>query len=58
MGDPNFKPEREKLGVVVTKPEEGVKTGAADVCPRCGKPVDRSGNVPKCPQCGTEPFEG
>ncbi len=26
-------------------------------CARCGSPLEASANVPKCPKCGTEPFE-
>lgn len=51
----------EKLGVVVD--EEKTKTGGItvykhEICPECEEGVvDRSGNVPTCPICGTKPFE-
>ena len=44
--------------------EDGSGTKTADAqqghCPKCGaklEPVDKT-NVLKCPNCGTEPFEG
>lgn len=50
----------EKLGVDVD--EELSKQASDDpkgVCPKCGsKLLPAEGvNVPKCPKCGTEPFE-
>jgi hypothetical protein len=54
----------EKLGVVVNDEEMSKeKTGGMtvykhEICPECEEGVvDRSGNVPTCPICGTEPFE-
>lgn len=50
----------EKLGVDTD--ESLSKEGSGDkrtTCPRCGKallPPEES-NVPRCPDCGTEPFE-
>ncbi len=26
-------------------------------CSTCGRPLDTAANVPKCPSCGTEPYE-
>ena len=47
----------EKYGVKTE--DEMVKTGAEGkkVCPLCGAELDLSGNVPRCPKHGTEPFE-
>ncbi len=49
----------EKFGVDT---EEEPKTGAAGssvrpVCPDCGATLEQASNVPKCPKCGTKPFE-
>lgn len=49
----------EKLGVAV-EPEANEKranSGGLYICPNCGRRVDPNTNVPKCPFCGTEPFE-
>jgi len=47
----------EKYGVVID-PQEGEKTAADHgVCPACGSKLQEDSNVPKCPKCGTSPFE-
>lgn len=28
-----------------------------DLCPKCERALDTTSNVPRCPNCGTEPFE-
>lgn len=48
----------EKLGVVEDN-EDAVKTATSERrCPDCGEKLDANANVPKCPRCGTKPFEG
>lgn len=50
----------EKLGV---HEDDELKKEAQDDaekdpgCPGCGSGVEKHGNVLKCPDCGTEPFE-
>jgi len=50
----------EKLGVDVDTTLSKEASGEArTTCPKCGKallPVDEN-NVPRCPDCGTAPFE-
>lgn len=47
----------EKLGVD-TNTDNPVKTGSEqDVCPVCSSKVEILGQVKKCPQCGTRPYE-
>lgn len=46
----------EKYGVEVDKRDNKV-AGDGRRCPRCRTPLDPQSNVPRCPQCGTEPFE-
>lgn len=52
---------KEKYAVVID--DEKTKTGGMttyrhEICPQCEEGVvDRSGSVPTCPICGTEPFE-
>lgn len=48
----------EKLGVVID--EEKTKTASKDErCPKCGSLLypRKTGDIPQCPNCGTEPFE-
>lgn len=45
----------DKYGVDTAKED---KTADADPkCPSCGKPVETDGEVRRCPDHGTEPFE-
>jgi len=42
--------------------QEQIKTSEEKVkvqqrCAACGAPLETTSNVPKCPRCGTEPFE-
>lgn len=50
----------EKLGVKTDEQLSKEASGEArKACPRCGSsllPQDET-NVPRCPKCGTEPFE-
>lgn len=46
----------EKYGV--QEDDESMSKSSSDGCPTCGKPVEEHGDVKKCPDCGTEPFEG
>ena len=47
----------DKYGVV-TKDDDLTKTAAKKgTCPQCGADLDPKANVPKCPKCGTAPFE-
>jgi hypothetical protein len=49
----------EKYGVDVgadgTKTSEELEVRVK--CARCGAPLEETANVPKCPSCGTLPFE-
>ena len=46
----------EKYGVVLD--QEKTKTaGDKEVCPKCGGRVYREDSIPKCENCGTEPWE-
>lgn len=50
----------EKYGVDINP--EHVKTSEDKLqvsakCAQCGTPLETSTNVPKCPRCGTEPYE-
>jgi exosome complex RNA-binding protein Csl4 len=50
----------EKYGVDINP--EHVKTSEEKLttsakCARCGALLEKVANVPKCPQCGTEPYE-
>jgi len=45
----------EKLGVVIDD-EKSKTASAAKGCPRCGSKLEQS-DYPKCPRCGTAPFE-
>ena len=48
----------EKYAVVTGKGADGAKTAASKShCPKCGGPLQKSTNVPKCLKCGTKPFE-
>ena len=33
------------------------KHGSEGECPSCGSALNQQSNPPKCPKCGTEPFE-
>lgn len=58
MHDEEHDEGHEKLGVVEDK-THAVKTATVDDrCPNCGAKLEETANVPKCPRCGTEPFEG
>jgi len=47
----------EKYGVE-EKSEDETKTATERAkCPKCGKLVEKHGNVTLCPDCGSEPFE-
>lgn len=43
-----------KLGVETQTPKTASKK---TTCPKCGRDVQKSGAVVKCPTHGTEPFE-
>lgn len=49
----------EKYGVQLDP--EGVKTSedlmVTQKCGSCGSTLEPTANVPKCPRCGTKPFE-
>jgi predicted RNA-binding Zn-ribbon protein involved in translation (DUF1610 family) len=49
----------EKYGVQLDP--EGVKVSedltVTPKCGACGSPLEPTANVPKCPRCGTKPFE-
>ena len=48
----------EKYAVEVDKEQTKTATkGGIWYCTSCGTRVDPNSNVPKCPSCGTEPFE-
>lgn len=48
----------EKYAVVIDDDhKKTAEKGDTVRCPICGKTADMSGNVPKCPEHGTEPFE-
>jgi hypothetical protein len=51
----------EKYAVVTGKDRDGEKTASVGpstrYCPTCGVPLVKGANVPKCPKCGTKPFE-
>ncbi len=47
----------EKLGVEEQKDTDKLEKAASEGCPRCGRKIERHGEVWMCPQCGTEPFE-
>lgn len=48
----------DKFAVVTDDNQQpGEKTASDLRCPICGSKVDTSGNVPRCPIHGTEPFE-
>ncbi len=50
----------EKLNVEVDQDEaKKASAEAAGKCPRCGAKLlpAEDANVPRCPSCGTEPFE-
>lgn len=52
----------EKLGVEVDGDQvkaasEGEGNGICPICEQTLLPLEE-GNVPRCPQCGTKPFEG
>lgn len=49
--------EMSKYGVDEGVDQESLEKSAAEGCPRCGSPVERHGNILRCPKCGTEPFE-
>ena len=59
MKEMAMKPEDEmtKLGVDESVDTEAVEKAASDGCPKCGRKVERHGNVVLCPVHGTEPFE-
>jgi len=44
----------------VATDEEKTKTAHLlhkDLCPNCEQPLEEESAIPKCPKCGTEPFE-
>jgi ribosomal protein S27AE len=46
----------EKYGV--TEPERTEKIATpTNACPICGSKLEKHGELLKCPQCGTKPFE-
>jgi len=49
----------EKLGVETDEKLTKEASGDKKLCPRCGSPLlpATESNVPRCPDCGTEPFE-
>jgi len=50
----------EKLGVDVDPSlEKEASGGTKRVCPKCQTTLlpENESNVPRCPRCGTEPFE-
>lgn len=49
----------EKYGVEVEKEQVKVSEDLTvkPRCAVCGAPLETSANVPKCPQCGTHPWE-
>ncbi|MCA8939386.1 MAG: hypothetical protein KDB07_06250 [Planctomycetes bacterium] len=48
----------DKYAVVVDDNKEPREKTAADKsCPRCGRALDPASSVPRCPNCGTAPFE-
>ena len=49
--------QMEKYGVDERANIPDAKTASTTNCPRCGADVDAHGNIKKCPNCGTEPFE-
>lgn len=47
----------DKYGVTIEEDSDKTKTAAATQhCPDCGAELEKGG-VPKCPNCGTRPFE-
>lgn len=47
----------EKYAVEIDKSENTKTASGVWYCRNCGRRVDPEANVPKCPFCGTEPFE-
>lgn len=45
----------DKYGVDTTKVSEDLTVTPR--CRDCGSKLEASSNVPKCPRCGTKPFE-
>lgn len=48
--------QMEKYGVEQDQ-STGKTAAKAGTCPQCGQQLDADSAVPKCPKCGTKPFE-
>lgn len=57
IGATQSEDEMEKYGVGIEEQDDGKVAATHDRCPRCGSNLDKDSAVPKCPKCGTEPFE-